>query len=415
MNWVWFIQSWAAGQADSGQSDSSARPPARRAARASRKVHAPPALSLGGGEAAKESEAERGGGRADAPRPGGPVPAAVRETLRAQGQPLDTKTRAALEPRFGRSFSDVRVHTDSRAAESARAVDASAYTVGPHIVFAPGQYAPHTPHGRSLLAHELTHVVQQGASPLEGAEGAIRHAPEAPESEADAAAGAASEGRAVRAVSRLPRPALQRQKASAPKPAAPKPKAPKPAAALSLLGPKVTVEQKFSGKTLPAVDLGGYVATSSISLVAGATFTPAAGPVKGAMLNDKEIAVELGRLAASFTLAKKARGPRAVTFTSSQPGYSEINSDSFAALSANTFVYSGALGPPASISKSFVMSGELRVQLQLTLTPKPPPAPQEQPKAPATQRAPAPPPRPPVLDGVMAVLEVVLVALLLLI
>ncbi len=67
-----------------------------------------------------------------------------------------------MEPRFGHDFSGVRVHTDSRAAESARAVNAHAYTVGNDIVFAPGKYQPDAHSGRELLAHELAHTVQQG-------------------------------------------------------------------------------------------------------------------------------------------------------------------------------------------------------------------------------------------------------------
>jgi hypothetical protein len=81
--------------------------------------------------------------------------------LHSPGQPLDAGERTFLEPRFGHDFSRVRVHTDARAAESARAVDALAYTVGQHIVFAERQYAPGTDAGRRLLAHELAHVIQQ--------------------------------------------------------------------------------------------------------------------------------------------------------------------------------------------------------------------------------------------------------------
>ena len=66
-----------------------------------------------------------------------------------------------MEQALGAPFADVRVHRDSEAAQTASMVSASAYTVGPHIVFAEGQYAPHTVAGLQLLAHELTHVVQQ--------------------------------------------------------------------------------------------------------------------------------------------------------------------------------------------------------------------------------------------------------------
>jgi hypothetical protein len=70
-----------------------------------------------------------------------------------------------MESRFGHDFSSVRVHTDAKAAESAHAVDARAYTLGQNIVFGTGQYAPGTPTGQRLLAHELTHVVQQSHQP----------------------------------------------------------------------------------------------------------------------------------------------------------------------------------------------------------------------------------------------------------
>jgi hypothetical protein len=76
-------------------------------------------------------------------------------------RPLDLSTRAALEPRFGRDFGDVRVHTDDFAVKSAAESDARAFTVGNDITFGKGQYAPDTQAGRQLLAHELTHVVQQ--------------------------------------------------------------------------------------------------------------------------------------------------------------------------------------------------------------------------------------------------------------
>jgi hypothetical protein len=89
------------------------------------------------------------------------VPPIVHEVLRRPGQPLDRQARAFFEPRFNRDFSQVRVHTDARAAESARAVSAHAYTVGSHIVFGSGQYLPARRDGVRLLAHELTHVVQQ--------------------------------------------------------------------------------------------------------------------------------------------------------------------------------------------------------------------------------------------------------------
>lgn len=93
------------------------------------------------------------------------VPPAVRNALHGPGQPLDADTREDMERRFGFDFSQVRVRTGEQAAESARVMDARAYTLGPNIAFAAGQYAPGTRDGKRLLAHELTHVVQQSRTP----------------------------------------------------------------------------------------------------------------------------------------------------------------------------------------------------------------------------------------------------------
>lgn len=89
------------------------------------------------------------------------APPIVHDVLRSPGHPLDDSTRTFMESRFGQDFTDVRVHSDNRAAESARAVHAHAYTVGHDVVFGTGQYQTQTPSGLGLLAHELTHVVQQ--------------------------------------------------------------------------------------------------------------------------------------------------------------------------------------------------------------------------------------------------------------
>jgi hypothetical protein len=84
------------------------------------------------------------------------------------GKPLDSETRSLMEARMGQSFGDVRIHTDGKASESAKAVDAAAYTVGTDVVFQSGRYQPNTPTGQRMLAHELTHVVQQKAGPVAG-------------------------------------------------------------------------------------------------------------------------------------------------------------------------------------------------------------------------------------------------------
>ena len=92
------------------------------------------------------------------------VPPIVQDVLRSPGQPLDPTTRASIESHFDYDFSDVHVHADTRAAESACAVDALAYTVGRDIVFGAGQYSPGTGEGSRLIAHELAHVIQNSHS-----------------------------------------------------------------------------------------------------------------------------------------------------------------------------------------------------------------------------------------------------------
>ncbi|WP_395403612.1 DUF4157 domain-containing protein [Arthrobacter sp. UC242_113] len=84
------------------------------------------------------------------------------------GQPLEEPVRADMEGRLGHSFSDVRVHTGDAAHDSATSVNAHAYTVGSNIVFQRDKYDPGTDAGRTMLAHELTHVVQQRSGPVDG-------------------------------------------------------------------------------------------------------------------------------------------------------------------------------------------------------------------------------------------------------
>ena len=133
-----------------------------------------------GGECAECKEMRGGVLRQEAsPDPGGVTeePSIIDNTLHSRSQPLDTSTRAFMEQQFGRvsepalgvgvrpangyDFSRVRVHADAKAAASAQSLNALAYTVGKAIVFGPGQYRPNTDAGARLLAHELTHVVQQ--------------------------------------------------------------------------------------------------------------------------------------------------------------------------------------------------------------------------------------------------------------
>jgi hypothetical protein len=92
------------------------------------------------------------------------APPIVNDVLRSPGRPLDSASRAFFQPRFGHDLSHVRIHIDGEAAESARSVGAKAYTVGNHITFAAGHFAPSTCNGGTLLAHEIAHVLQQNGT-----------------------------------------------------------------------------------------------------------------------------------------------------------------------------------------------------------------------------------------------------------
>lgn len=102
---------------------------------------------------------------APTPPPGDTTPS-IRNVIRSGGHKLDHTTRRFFEPRFGFDLSHVRVHADSAAGQSARAINARAYTLGSAIVFANGEYRPEDDGGRRLLAHELTHVIQQGTGQI---------------------------------------------------------------------------------------------------------------------------------------------------------------------------------------------------------------------------------------------------------
>ena len=124
------------------------------------------------------------------------VPSIVADVLREPGTALSPSTRAFMEPRFGRDFSSVRIHTGERASQSAHAIHATAYASGSHIAFASGEFAPDTSRGRHLLAHELAHVAQQ---PDGAASRAERVAPDGTPAEhaADAAANAVAGGASI--------------------------------------------------------------------------------------------------------------------------------------------------------------------------------------------------------------------------
>ena len=130
----------------------------------------------------------------------------ARHATQGGGKPLDAETCARMESQFGHDFSKVRVHTGEHASASAHALSASAYTIGQDIVFASGRYAPGTGEGRRLLAHELTHVVQQGTqaavAPAAQAKLEVSQPEDAAEQEAEAVASRVMAGQAVQVTAR---------------------------------------------------------------------------------------------------------------------------------------------------------------------------------------------------------------------
>ncbi len=92
------------------------------------------------------------------------APSIVSEVVSSAGQSMDKGTQSSMENSFATDFSSVRIHNDDKAQKSAKSISAQAYTYGSHIVFGRGKYEPHTSSGKHLLAHELTHVMQQGAA-----------------------------------------------------------------------------------------------------------------------------------------------------------------------------------------------------------------------------------------------------------
>ncbi|MGE5140536.1 MAG: DUF4157 domain-containing protein, partial [Rudaea sp.] len=137
------------------------------------------------------------------------APPSVDAGLRSEGEPLDTDSRRTMEERLGQDFGEVRVHRGIEAEDSAQAIAARAFTVGRDIVFAAGEYQPHTQSGRQLLAHELSHVIQQSGSRrhLPGESLQITAAYDPSEVQAEQVATRAG----ARSLSQFAEPAVQRQ------------------------------------------------------------------------------------------------------------------------------------------------------------------------------------------------------------
>src|SRR4051794_29177548 len=221
-------------------------------------------------------------------RDGGQAPPIVHEVLRSPGQPLGESARAFFEPRFGHDFSAVRVHTDAKAAASARAVEAEAYTVGNRIVFGAGRSSSARHDG--LLAHELAHVAQ-AAQRLGAVSEDIEVSPSngAAEGDADAAARAAMSGRLVQLRER-PRPALFRQSPAGVSPwMGPGSQKSNP---LAPFADRVTTVPPPPGPYLPRC--GPDVTAWFVRTVNGATNHPVVGAIKIQMAKAAEAAKPLG-------------------------------------------------------------------------------------------------------------------------
>ncbi|WP_266160199.1 DUF4157 domain-containing protein [Dyella silvatica] len=199
------------------------------------------------------------------------APAIVHEVLRDQGRPLPADDRREMEARLGYDFADVRIHTDRRAGTSAEAVAAHAYTVGRHIVFAPGHFDPASAPGRRLLAHELTHAASS-APGMPIPSGQLRIS--SPTDVAERHAVAVSEGR-VAAVTPAAAPAgLFRQPAGG-----------SPLAGVTVNQSKVTVPTiaglSFSASKIPAdaPSVTFSIVGDRARIVAGTTIDPDSGVI----------------------------------------------------------------------------------------------------------------------------------------
>ncbi len=170
-------------------------------------VQCPPGTCDHDDEATIHRHAEDGAGT---PAP----PGIVTRVLGSAGRPLEAATRGLMEDRLGHDFGTVRIHTDAEAARSAQAIQARAYTFGRHVVMGPDRYRPDNPAGAELLAHELTHVVQQGNPATDlGPARTVSHPHDPSEQEAHRVAGAVT-GSAAGSRSAAARPAagvVQRQ------------------------------------------------------------------------------------------------------------------------------------------------------------------------------------------------------------
>jgi len=193
------------------------------------------------------------------------APPLAHEVLREPGQPLDGATRSFMEPRFAHDFSQVRVHTGPKAAASARALSAAAYTVGSDVVFGSGGYRPGSAAGNKLLAHELSHVVQQagGTGTVQrqalGGTIPVGAADDASEKEADSVAESVMSGAAPR-IETHPSSVLRRRLVVDPNGTVPL-----PAGAAGPATPLTIAVQGLINETCPSGNFEVNVATGNVT------------------------------------------------------------------------------------------------------------------------------------------------------
>jgi hypothetical protein len=295
------------------------------------------------------------------------VPPIVYEVLRSSGQPLDASTRTLFEQRFGNDFSQVRIHTDTKAAQSAQSVRALAYTVGRDVVFGAKQYEPNTELGKELLAHELSHVVQQTAlAPWEtNGPHSIVLGPLELEKEASHVPNVRS-GHQAR--SSLSKTGICLQKQEEVK----HPSTTGWEGGLEKLLPSFAKEKELARPIkYPTIDLGTFVVRPTLSLVGSLTYGPANSVIT---LSEGEFGAAMGGLAKSFSIAfvkdpggKKIKG---VTFTSNIPGIGKYDSFNHTYKPPLTMIWSSTFTPAPLAFKRLKVEGTLRVQLELAFEPK---------------------------------------------
>ncbi len=247
---------------------------------------------------------------------------------RSGGRALEEPLRRRFEPRFGHDFSRVRIHTSDEAAASARSFGARAYTAGEHVVFGTGEYAPQTANGARLIAHELTHVVQQRhrvSDPMEHGE-----------SEADRVANGSTERVTVGSTAPLqmqranreiapavstavatkpvvqPRDVVKQQTTTKTVPVQSSPAGPK------LLLPKGSAERVIEGPPLAAIPTTGGFFVPNVFIAYGAEIGPEASPI---VVSSDGVAIDLKSEVSSVRFEwNKTAKPDSFTFTSRLPG-----------------------------------------------------------------------------------------------